>query len=86
MMEVEHSSGIPEGSTCGFREVSVLRCLTVFPGTKLSFPPLALLKLPASRSPALLPGSSPLLGEEVGVKGNPGAGAPADLPVFPAHP
>lgn len=36
--------------------------------------------------PALLPGSSPLLGEEVGVKGNPGAGAPADLPVFPAHP
>lgn len=36
--------------------------------------------------PALLPGSSPLLGEEGAVKGDPGAAALADLPVFPAHP
>ena len=36
--------------------------------------------------PALLPGSSPLLGEEGGVKGDPGAGALADIPVFPVHP
>ena len=37
MMEVEHSSGISESSTCGFREVSVLRGLNSFPWNKTQF-------------------------------------------------